>query len=285
MKISATTRLTGLIGHPVEHSVSPAMHNAAFAALGLDACYIPFPVVPELLPQAVAGLRALNFIGANVTIPYKEAVMPQLHVLSPQAQAIGSVNTLVVRERLYGFNTDADGFLRALYDAGNTLAGKKALVLGAGGAARAIVYALLREEARIVIANRTLERAEELVRHLSPHVTGPEIRTVPYSRDILFEELASVDLLVNTTPIGMWPQAHASPLPGDAPFHQDLVVFDLIYRPLETRLLQQARQAGARVIGGLAMLVWQGAEGFRLWTGYEPPVGVMFQAARAALDE
>jgi shikimate dehydrogenase len=279
--LTAKTRLVGLIGWPVEHSLSPAMHNAAFAAFGLDWAYVPLPVHPRRVGEAVLGLRALSFAGANVTVPHKQAVIAHLDEVSPDAQTIGAVNTVVVTEdgKLTGHNTDAAGFLRALNEAGFDPASQRCIVLGAGGSARAVVYALATAGARVVVLNRTVARAQTLVRSLLPHLpAGALLASAPLTANDLSAHLDQARLLVNCTSAGMAPHVLRSPLPGGVILPWDMLVYDLVYNPVETLLLKQARSAGARPVGGLGMLVHQGAESFRLWTGREPPIDVMRQA-------
>jgi shikimate dehydrogenase len=284
--LTAKTRLVGLIGWPVEHSLSPAMHNAAFAALGLDWVYLPLPVHPKRVGEAVFGLRALGFAGANVTVPHKQAVMDHLAEVSPDAEAIGAVNTIVVTGdgKLTGHNTDAAGFLRALGEAGFDPAGQRCIVLGAGGSARAVVYALATAGARVIVLNRTVERAQGLVHSLLPHLpSGTLLAAAPLTANDLSAHLDNARLMVNCTSAGMAPHVLRSPLPGGVILPWDMVVYDLVYNPAETLLLKQARSACARPVGGLGMLVHQGAESFRLWTGQEPPLDVMRQACQEQL--
>jgi len=265
------------MGWPVEHSLSPVMHNAAFAALGLDWVYVPLPVAPGDVREAVQGLRALGFVGANVTIPHKQAVIPWLDEVSAAAQAIGAVNTLVVRDgRLLGENTDWRGFLTSLREAGVEPAGKCALVLGAGGAARAVVYALVRVGARVVVVNRTHARAEGLARALTKLGDIQTALTVEAAVNLL----SDIDLVVNTTSVGMWPRIDESPWPEAVPLPTRAIVCDLVYHPLETRLLKRASTTGCPVVDGLGMLVHQGAAAFELWTGVEAPVKVMREELR-----
>ncbi|MBM4464912.1 MAG: shikimate dehydrogenase [Chloroflexi bacterium] len=279
--VTGETKLVGLIGWPVEHSLSPAMHNSAFAALNLNWCYLPLPVPPERLGEAVAGLRALSFVGANVTVPHKEAVMCYLDEVTPQAQAIGAVNTIVVcGEKSIGYNTDWLGFLAALSEAGFDPQGKRAVILGAGGAARAVVYALAQAGAQVTVLNRTLTRTQALVRDFSPPFPSALLVSLPLNSQTLREQAAEAHLLVNTTPVGTWPEVDESIWPEDLALPGHLTVFDLVYNPRQTRLLQQAEAAGARSIGGLGMLVHQGAASFELWTGEKAPVEAMYEAAQ-----
>ena len=259
----------GIIGWPVSHSLSPAMHNAAFRALEFPAVYGLFPVAPEDLEEAIKGLKALNIKGVSVTIPHKEAVIPLLDALNEVAWEIGAVNTILNREKkLLGFNTDWIGVREALGEVIH-LPGQKAVVVGAGGAARAVVYALKHEGAEVVIYNRTFEKAKRLAEKFG-------VQAKPW------EELAKAqgDVLVQTTSVGL--KEDVSPVPKEI-LSGFKVVMDLVYFPLETRLLREAREAGCVVVNGLKMLVYQGAEQFRLFTGQDPPVGLMEEAARAAL--
>jgi shikimate dehydrogenase len=284
--ITGATQIVGLLGWPVSHSLSPAMHNAAFDYLGLDWRYVPLPVdaaAPAAIPQALGGLRALGLRGANVTVPHKQAVMPYVHHRAPAAQAIGAVNTLVVEPdgTFTGDNTDAAGFVSDLRAHGVELEDQHVLVLGAGGSARAIVYGLARAKvARIAVANRTRATAEALVAALQP--LAPECRMTAF---VLPDDLSRLapyaDLIVNCTTLGMTPHVDTNPWPEDLPFHSGQVVYDLVYNPPHTQFLRQAVRDGAQAIGGLGMLVWQGALAFERWTGQPAPVDVMRSAAAA----
>ncbi len=259
----------GIIGWPVSHSLSPVMHNAAFRALEIPAVYGLFPVAPEDLKAALEGLKALNIRGVSVTIPHKENVIPHLDALNEVAWQIGAVNTILHREKkLLGFNTDWIGVKEALGEV-IVLRGKRAVVVGAGGAARAVVYALKHEGAEVVIYNRTWEKARDLAERFS-------VEARPW------EELprAKGEVLVQTTSVGL--KEDVSPVPKEV-LSGFQVVMDIVYTPLETRLLREAREMGCTVVHGLKMLVYQGAEQFRLFTGQEPPVGLMEEAALAAL--
>jgi shikimate dehydrogenase len=288
--IDGHTQLVGLIGWPVEHSMSPTMHNAAFEALGLNWRYVPLPVVPGHVQAAVRGLSALGLRGANVTVPHKEAVMPALDTVAHGAQALGAVNTVVVDRdedsgtKLSGYNTDAAGFTGALRDGGFEPAGASVVVVGAGGAARAIVFGLIEAGAeRIVVLNRTVARAQALVSDLSRH-SQPAMRHGPFTPQALMASARAADLLVNATSVGMWPDTDHSIWPDDAPMPSRLTVFDLVYNPVETKLLKQARRWGARGVAGLGMLVRQGALSFEMWTGVGAPVQVMRAACERSLQ-
>lgn len=293
----------GIIGWPVAHSVSPAMHNAAFETLGMNWRYELLPTPPEAIEQRVAELRAPEFAGANVTIPHKQAVIPHLDEVVDAAAVVGAVNTIVSDgNRLIGHNTDVAGIRWALAHNHVQLAGWHVVVLGAGGAARAALYTLhTLGVASISVFNRTLERAESLIDDLGPNLedispsTGSFVRL---RRDLrtgleaaplanvgrLEATLARADLLVNATSSGMHPDIDESPLPDGVALPAHVVVFDMVYNPLKTRLLQQAELQGSRTIRGLDMLIGQGVEAFRLWTGRAPPVDLMRQAALGSLE-
>lgn len=278
--IDGSTTVVGIIGHPVAHSLSPAIHNAAFAALRLNMVYVPLPVLEARVLEAVAGLRALGFRGANVTMPYKAAVMPGLDEVSAEARLIDAVNTIVVDgDTLRGFNTDIDGFVLALRQVEpGSLTGLRALVLGAGGA--------------LTIADRTPATAERLVALLRPAYPGVDYRVVALDA-LTPEAVREARLIVNATSLGM---AEASPGSGGAPaaerhealkvpgvlvdtLRRDHIVYDVVYGKRPTLLLTKARAVGARTIDGLSMLVWQAASAFELWTGAAAPLDVMRSAA------
>lgn len=277
----------GIIGWPVEHSVSPAMHNAAFDALGMDWRYELLPTPPDAVERQMAKLRAPEFAGANVTIPHKQVVIPYLDEVVDAATVVGAVNTIVaLGARLIGYNTDVAGIRWALTKSGVQLAGWHVVVLGAGGAARAAVYALhTLGVASASVFNRTPDRAEALVEELRPHLIDTKLEAAALSNAGRLEaELGHAGLLINATAVGMHPAVDASPLPASIEMPAHLVVFDMVYNPQETRLLQQAKRAGAETVGGLDMLIGQAVGAFKLWTGRTPPVEVMQEAALAALE-
>jgi shikimate dehydrogenase len=283
--ITGKTKICGLIGDPIEHTVSPAMHNAAFKALGLDFLYLPFKVKPADLEQAVAGLRALNIAGVNVTIPHKVAVIPRLDALDPLAERIGAVNTIVNREGvLTGFNTDAEGFIRALEENGVAPKDKNTVVLGAGGAAKAAAYALAGQGARLTILNRRQEFdwAQALARKLEKDFSQ-KVKVLELDDANLEKALGEAALLVNATSVGMSPLRDATPVPARL-LRGGLTVFDVIYNPRPTRLLAEAEAAGAAAIGGVEMLVWQGTLAFEKWTGRKAPIDLMRKEAIKALE-
>ena len=285
-EISGTTRLLGLIGWPVEHSFSPAMHNAAAAALGLDVVYVTLPVPPGHVKAAVRGLPALGFLGANVTVPHKQAVIPFLDEARPAARAIGAVNTIKVAAgngapSLVGHNTDAAGFMADLAQHAVEVAGRRCLVLGAGGAARAVVYGLAQAGGRVHVLARRPQQARRLVADLRPHLPAAELAARPWGAIGAVAAEADAEapaLIVNATPVGMAPRTDATPWPDDVPFPAGAFVYDLIYNPRATRLVQEARAAGRRASGGLGMLLQQGALAFEIWLGVRPDVTVMAEA-------
>jgi len=283
--IDGRTQLVGLLGWPVEHSLSPAMHNAAFDNLGLNWRYLPLPVPPGQVGAAVRGLAAMGFRGANVTVPHKLEVMAALDSIAPDAQALGAVNTIVIERgkgvSISGHNTDAAGFVGALQRGGFEPQGCRAIVVGAGGGARAVVFGLLEKGAEeVLVGDLVAGRAEKLVADLRPE-EPLRLRPLLLKDESLVESAQTADLLVNATPVGMWPKVKGSIWPEGAPIPSRLTVFDLVYNPAETQLLRQARQAGARAIGGLEMLVGQGARSFEMWTGRQAPV----EAMRAACTQ
>ncbi|GBD14638.1 Shikimate dehydrogenase (NADP(+)) [bacterium HR25] len=281
------TKRLGVIGYPLGHSLSPVFQQAALDALGIDARYERWETPPERLPEVVASLRQADCLGANVTVPYKEAVIPLLDELEEVARQAGAVNTIVNRGgRLSGHNTDVAGFLQALHSVGFQPRGCAALVLGAGGAARAVVLALLRERAAwVTVTNRTYHRAFRLVEELRPLAGRTVLTSIPMTFIALHQANIGWDLIVNCTVLGMpgTVDENKSPLPAEF-IPEDALVFDLVYGPRPTKLLQDAAARGARTLDGLPMLVYQGAESFRLWTGLEPPLEAMMQAARQALQ-
>lgn len=282
------TARIGLIGYPVRHSISPIFQQAALDALGIDARYEAWETPPEALAQRITALRAADVLGANVTVPHKEAALAHVDRIDALARRAGALNTIYREgDALAATNTDIAGFRRALREVGGfDAAGTRALVLGAGGAARAIVIALEMEGATsIAIANRTEERARRLIADLRSDA-GPDLFFLSWQEAVSREVLASVDLLVHCTTLGLSgsPQAEASPVAAAA-LHAGLFVADVVANPRETPLLRAARAAGARTLDGLPMLVYQGAEAFTLWTGQPAPVAVMLAAAEAAMEQ
>ena len=267
------TKRVVLIGHPVAHSLSGAMQQAAFDELGIDATYELWDRAPIALADAISELRGDDFLGANVTIPHKERVVPMVEKLTEEAHATGAVNTLTREgKRLVGHNTDVAGFKVALDDlVGRQKMPRQAVVLGAGGGARAIVYGLIREGFhRVIVFNRHLHRAEGLVKHFGRSASHMELRAMPWHESIIESEVAKTKVLINATSIGL--SADVSPVPAEV-LHDDLLVLDLIYA--RTRLLQDAAAAGATTSDGETMLLHQGAAAFTLWTGQPAPLALM----------
>jgi len=275
--IDGSTRLVGLIGNPVAHSLSPVMHNAAFDTLGLNWRYVPLRVAPDRLGDAVSGLPALGFCGANVTVPYKEAITSRLEVVTEDAARIGAVNTLVVRQargdvQVVGHNTDVAGFVTALRDARIDVAGERAVVVGAGGGGRAAVAGLVEMgAAEIVLLSRNEDRARAAANAFAQH--AGRMVSAHLSAERLVDATRRAALLVHATPVGMWPHVEGSVWPDGVAFPRETAVFDLVYNPEPTRLVRQA--AGARTASGIEMLVAQAALAFKLWTGRTAPIDIM----------
>jgi len=280
IKISGKTGICGIIGDPIEHTLSPAMHNSMYKTMNLDFVYLPFKVKSVDLGKAIAGIKALNFRGLNVTIPHKVAVMPFLDKMDILADKIGAVNTIINDNGiLTGYNTDAQGFLKALVERDIRPAGKNVLLLGAGGAARAVGFILSEERTRLTILNRKeeLSWATDLAKCLSQTYSG-KVKAGELSRKNLEKLIPSTDILVNATSVGMSPDSNETPVPGDL-LCANLVVFDIVYNPYQTRLLREAKEAGAQTINGLEMLVWQGVLAFEKFTGEKVPFELMREAA------
>lgn len=273
MNITGKTRITGLFGYPVEHTLSPAMHNAAFEHLGLDYCYLPFLVHPNSLGKAVDSIRALSMAGVNVTVPHKEAVIAFLNDVNEEACFIGAVNTVVNREgRLTGYNTDGRGFMRSLEENGIPVAGNKVLVVGAGGASRAVGYYISEKAASLAIHDIDRNKLHKLVSDLS------NIRKNVMALTQI-DDPAGFDIIINATPLGL---RKGDPSPVDmSALSPTQTVCDLIYK--RTSLLDLAAQKGCRTMDGLGMLLWQGVLAFELWTSVSPPVDIMRTALFKAM--
>ena len=279
------TQLVGIFGYPLAHSISPAFQQAAFDYHSLSARYDAWPTPPERLGDEVSRLRGDEYLGANVTVPHKETVIAHLDDIDSWASLIGAVNT-IVREgnRLVGYNTDAYGFVKSLREMGKfEPEGKRVLLLGAGGAARAAAFGLAKENvASLTIANRTVERAQSLADDVRG--SARDVEAIALADAALERATASADLIVNSTSIGM----RHGPAEGETPLESRLIpsgalVYDMVYNPAETPLLTEARNAHARTLGGLPMLIYQGAAAFERWTGKDAPIEVMFRAGENAL--
>jgi len=284
MEISGKTRVCCVIGDPIEHTLSPVMHNAAFEDLNLDFVYIALRVRREQLRDAIAGLKSLGVHGLNVTMPHKTAVIKHLDEIDSTARSIGAVNTILNSEgRLIGYITDGIGAINALKEKGVSLTGKKMLLLGAGGAARAIAFHAAKEVEELRILNRTPQKAKELAeathKNLDKKISGDSL-----SYELLKTELEDTHILVNATSVGMHPDVDQS-LVDPNWLRPGLDVMDIIYSPLETKLAKDAKSMGANVVGGIDMLVYQGAASFEIWTERPAPVKVMKKAVLAQLSK
>lgn len=263
-------QLFGVIGHPLDHTLSPFLHNYIFQKMSLNHRYFPFKVRPKELKKAIQGAKSLNISGLNVTVPFKRKVIPHLDKISQEANQIGAVNTIKNQSGLLeGYNTDLLGFSRSLKEANFDSKKSKAVVLGAGGAARAVIYSLIREGIQhIAIYNRTLANAHKLAQSMGKKLGFSKFACRSLNENLnLREDLARAELLVNATPVGMWPDTDKSPLPGGVRLNDQLVVFDLIYNPPTTKLLRGADEEGAQTINGLDMLIYQGVESLNIWLG------------------
>lgn len=272
----------GLIGHPVAHSLSPAMHNAVFKKLDLDYTYGAFDVKPEDIGSFIDRCKASDYLGLNVTVPHKVEVMRHLDNVNENAQLIGAVNTVKFDGKdACGYNTDGIGCVKALGDAGVPIDEKKILIMGAGGAARAIAFQCTLDGAQICISNRTKARAAGLAAEIRTRM-GKKIRVIDYSLDAIHEELADIDILINASSLGMGHTPEDLIIPWEA-LPSKVTVMDIVYNPLETNLLRKARDRGCKTISGVGMLVNQGAESLRIWLGIDPPIQVMEDAVLAQL--
>jgi len=286
MTIRGDTTIVGVIGYPVEHSCSPQMHNAAFRHLGMNWCYVAFRVEPARIEAAIRAIPALNLRGLNVTIPHKQDALRLMDEVTEYARQAQAVNTIENRQGvLVGWNTDVEGFLACLTEQGVAVAGRRALLLGAGGAAWGVSVALAKGGAHsLVIANRTLERAQRLSLWIGDMSGGLACRAVPLEATKM-AEYGPFDLVVNTTSLGMSPAAEGcAPLAWEA-LAPEAVVVDTVFNPQRTKLLTEAERRGFGTVEGLGMLLHQGAIAFRIWTGVEPPLAVMRRALKKALRE
>jgi len=278
--------IVGIIGYPLEHSLSPAMHNAAFRELDLNFDYVAFEVAPPDLKDALAGLRALKINGFNVTVPHKETIIPFLDDLTKVARDIGAVNTVVCQnQKMIGYNTDGPGLIESLKeDAKFDPREKKIVILGAGGAGRAAATMLGEQGAKsITISDIAENKAVRLVEYLLSYSNAP-CQEVKMDSAELQDKISAADLLINATPIGMSPNSEETPLPENIKLPSNLLVYDLVYNPRETKLLKTAKSSGAKTCSGLGMLVRQGALAFTLFTGEEAPLNTMRKVVEAALD-
>lgn len=268
MELSPVTKPIGLIGHPVEHSLSPKLQNHIYTTMEMDYVYLAFDVQENMLQKTVEGMRSLHFTGFNVTIPYKEKVIPLLDEIDPQAALIGAVNTVQHKNgKLIGYNTDGLGFMHSLHVRGISCKGKRILLAGAGGAARAIgIYIAMEEPECIYIQNRTFDKAMALSACIN--TSYPSVITIP-----IINIPKPIDMIINTTSLGMWPKIEGNPL-KDYSFHLDQVVCDIVYNPRMTKLLECAQLAGCTIVGGIDMLVAQAIKAIEIWTGKIVPMEI-----------
>ncbi len=282
--VSGRTKIFALIGDPVERSLSPAMHNAAFKELGLDCVYVALRVARDSLPEAIRCVKALGIGGLNVTTPHKVDIVRLLDELDESVSRVGAVNTVKNEDgKLIGFNTDGRGAIEALKEKVGELRGRKVVLLGAGGAARAIAFSLAETGVELTLANRTASKARKLAASIERKL-GSKVNQVELKQEVLKGVLEQADILINATSVGMYPDVDQTLVRGDI-MHPGLVVNDIIYEPLTTRLLCEAKEAGAQTINGLGMLTHQGAASLELWTGKRAPVDVMRAAVRKKLRE
>ena len=281
MKIKGSTNIVGLIGHPVEHSFSPPMHNAAFDALGMDYTYVAFDVNPAELQKAIEGAKSLNIGGFNVTIPHKIEVIKYLDEIDDVARLIGAVNTIDFKN-LKGYNTDGIGAVRAIEEV-ISIKNKNVVIAGAGGASRAISFYIAKYGAdSLTILNRNVDKAQSLAGDVSNSGLIDDVKSDSINEINAY--LADADILVDTTPLGMHPHINDQPIATAENMHDELVVFDAVYNPNETVLLKQAIEAGAKPVYGIKMLLYQGAESFKIWTGADAPVDIMEKALKDTLN-
>ncbi len=285
MTVDTHTQTVGVIGWPVEHSLSPAMHNAALAAMELNWVYLAFPVAPERVSEAVGAVRGLQLIGLNVTIPHKQAVAELMDELDDAAEALGVVNTVVRREdRLVGYNTDGPGFLQSVEEMGHSVEGKRVAVIGAGGASRSIAYACARAGAsQMTVLNRTAARAEAVASLAADKGGASDVGTAGLQGAAAEEAVSGADLVVDCTSVGMYPNVEEGPVVPGEWLRAGQVVVDVTYNPRETTLLRAARACGADVVDGTGMLVHQGAIALGHWCGRQAPAEVMREALLSAL--
>jgi len=272
--ITGKTQLVILIGNPVEHSMSPKMHNAAFQKLGLDYVYVALRVANDKVKEAIEGIRAFNIKGANVTVPHKIKAMQFLDEIDPTAQKIGAINTILNKDGfLFGTNTDGIGAVRSLKEEGVQLKGKKIVMIGAGGVARPISYNFAPDASEFIIFDINENTALTLCKELQEKIGGT-IQGFKSDPTKIAKAVQDAEIFINATPVGMYPKMDESILPINL-LRKDLVVFDVVYNPLETKLLKDAKRVGAKAISGVMMLVYQGVAAFELWTGKEAPVSLM----------
>ncbi|MEW6060989.1 MAG: shikimate dehydrogenase [Bacteroidota bacterium] len=279
--------MLGIIGHRLSHTLSPVMHTTAFKSLHLNYTYGVMDVIPDMLPNLIASLRTMNFRGANVTVPYKQAVISLIDEVTEDASVIGAVNTIVNNGgRLTGYNTDVDGIVLSLKPYENKITKSNVVIFGAGGAARATVYALAKYvvPATITLLNRTAEHAQAIANDFNRRFPSTEFRFLNDAKSVR-TAIEDATLIINTTSLGMKPNINTHPLPLHATLHSRQIVFDVVYNPIQTALLQIAENAGATIINGVEMLLGQGATAFQLFTGTPFPTDIAREAVMKELTE
>ncbi|MCW3975055.1 MAG: shikimate dehydrogenase [Candidatus Bathyarchaeota archaeon] len=277
MEISGRTKICGVIGNPIKHTLSPIMHNAAFKKLNLDFAYVAFKVEENMLQEAIEGMRALRIHGLNVTIPHKESIIQLLDGIDPEARDIGAVNTILNKaDELIGYNTDGIGAIKAIEGHKINPRKKRIVMLGAGGSARSIAYHISQVAEKVVVLNRTEERAKKLAENLKFKINA-NIVWDQLSKEVIRKQLIDADILINTTSIGLSPRSDES-LVDPKFLNPELCVFDIVYNLIGTKLIRDARKIGAKTIDGIDMLIYQGAMAFTIWTGVEAPIKAMKDA-------
>jgi shikimate dehydrogenase len=272
----------GVIGHPVKHSLSPLMHNAVFKKLGLKCKYGAFDIDAEELEQKVAGFKE-NFAGINVTIPHKVSIIKHLDCLSEEAKLVGAVNTVKFCGKTVGYNTDGIGCVKAFEESEVDPKGKKILIVGAGGAARAIGFQLAKEKAELWVSDKIMEKAFDLASEIKKKLNA-RVHATTLDGETLVDLIKNADVLINATPIGMTPNVDETPIDTDM-LKKGLMVMDIVYNPVETKLLKEARKKGCKTISGVGMFVHQGAESLKIWLGIKPPIDVMRKTVVEALKK
>lgn len=290
MPINGTTKVLGIIGYPIIHTLSPVMHNKAFEVLNYNAVYVPFEVEPNRLKEAISGIKAMGIRGVNITIPHKESVMEYLDEIDPLARSIKAVNTIVNEEGiLTGYNTDGIGFLRSLQVEGISLDHKKVMILGSGGAARAIATCSLKNTklSELSVVGRTTENIVNLTKDLETIFDPERIFSYKFGSKELSEAMTEIDVVINCTPLGLSPKVSQSPLSQEEVnlLNDNTIIADTIYNPSVTQLMHYGNKRGLKTIGGLGMLLYQGIASFELWTGLKPPEEAMQQALMNAMNK
>jgi len=284
--INSKTKLLAVIGHPIGHSLSPLMHNTVFNELNINSVYLAFDIKPEDIGRFVEGAGAMGIVGINVTIPHKVGIMKHLDEISREAELIGAVNTVRFGDKIKGYNTDGLGCVRALQESGEEIAGKNIFIIGAGGAARAIVFQCVLEGANVTITNRTEEMfmAEDLSADIKNKL-NKIIPVIDFDNEAIADALNNSDILIHTTPVGMFPNVDNCIIPGEIiPPH--LTVMDIVYNPVETKFLKLAAGNGCKIVPGIGMFVHQGAEALKIWfPGIEPPVDLMKKVVMAKFKD